>query len=147
MDLNQFILALRARRKAFVMVAGAVIFAALAIALLLPKKYVSSTTILLDARDEQQLAPTAHATARERAGYLQTQIDLIQSTKVAKRVVRDLRYTQIPGMREQYERDTGGLGPTEDGAAGNFLKNVKPDPPGRNTTPAQYTDSNRSWRR
>jgi succinoglycan biosynthesis transport protein ExoP len=141
MDLNQFILALRARRKAFVMVAGAVIVAALAIALVLPKKYVSSTTILLDARDEQQLTPTARATARERAGYLQTQIDLIQSTKVAKRVVRDLKYTQQPGMREQYERDTGGLGTIEDWAAGTLLRNVKADSSGSNIITVQYTDS------
>jgi len=143
MDLNQFILALKARRKAFVVVLGAVIFAALAIALLLPKKYVSSTTILLDARDEQQMAaPGMRATARERAGYLQTQIDLIQSTKVAKRVVRDLKLVQMPGMREAYERDTGGLGTIEDWAAGSLLKDLKADSSGSNIITVAYTSNN-----
>src|SRR5262245_58907294 len=142
MDLNQFILALKARRKAFMLVLGATIFAALAIALVLPKKYVSSTTILLDARDEQQLTPALRATARERAGYLQTQIDLIQSSKVAKRVVRDLKYTQQPGVREQYERDTGGLGTIEDWAAATLLKGVRADSSGSNITTVQATDSN-----
>ena len=143
MDLNQFILALKARRKAFMMVFGGVIVAALAIALLLPKKYVSSTTILLDARDEQSLAaPGMRATARERAGYLQTQIDLIQSTKVAKRVVRDLKYVQLPGVRDQYERDTGGLGTIEDWAAGTLLKDLKADSSGSNIISVQYTSTN-----
>ena len=142
MDLNQFLLALRARRKAFMMVFGGVIVAALAIALLLPKKYVSSTTILLDARDEQQMAaPGMRATARERAGYLQTQIDLIQSSKVAKRVVRDLKYVQQPGVREQYERDTGGLGTIEDWAAGNLLKDLKADSSGSNIISVAYTSN------
>jgi len=143
MDLNQFLLALKARRKAFMMVFGGVIVAALAIALLLPKKYVSSTTILLDARDEQSLAaPGLRATARERAGYLQTQIDLIQSTKVAKRVVRDLKYVQMPGVRDQYERDTGGLGTIEDWAAGTLLKDLKADSSGSNIITVQYTSNN-----
>jgi chain length determinant protein EpsF len=141
MDLNQFILALRARRTAFFLVLGATIVAALAIALALPKKYVASTTILLDARDEQQMAPAARATARERAGYLQTQIDLIQSTKVAKRVSHDVKYTQLPGVRDQYERDTGGLGTIEDWAAATLLKNVKADSSGSNIITLQYTDS------
>ena len=141
MDLNQFLLALKARRKAFMMVLGATVIAALAIALILPKKYVASTTILLDARDEQQLAPGLRATARERAGYLQTQSDLIQSSKVAKRVVRDLRYTQLPGVRDQYERDTGGLGTIEDWAAATLLKNVKTDSSGSNIITVQVTDS------
>lgn len=142
MDLNQFILALKARRKAFMVVFGAVIVAALAIALMLPKKYVSSTTILLDARDEQSLAaPGMRATARERAGYLQTQIDLIQSTKVAKRVVRELKFVQLPGMREAYERDTGGLGTIEDWAAGTLLRDLKADSSGSNIITVAYTST------
>ena len=56
MDLNQFLLALKARRKAFYTVLAATVFTALAIALIVPKNYVASTTILIDARDEQQLS-------------------------------------------------------------------------------------------
>jgi chain length determinant protein EpsF len=141
MDPNQFLLALKARRKAFMVVLGATIFAALAIALLLPKKYVASTTILLDARDEQQLAPEMRGSALTRAGYLQTQVDLVQSTKVAKRVVQETKYAQIPAVRDQYERETGGLGTIEDWAAGNLLKNAKADTSGSNILTVQVTDS------
>jgi succinoglycan biosynthesis transport protein ExoP len=125
MDFNQFILALRARRKAFLVVLGATIFTALAIALIVPKNYVSSASIMIDARNEQALSATDRLSPRERAGYLQTQIDLILSGRVAKRVVRDLKLAQAPGMREQYERETGGQGTFEDWAAGTLQKKVK----------------------
>jgi polysaccharide biosynthesis transport protein len=125
MDLSQFILALRARRKAFAAVFAATVLTALAIALIVPKSYVSSTTIMIDARSEQALTGGERASPRERAGYLQTQIDLIQSGRVAKRVSRELKLAQAPTMREQYERDTGGLGTFEDWAAGYLQKKVK----------------------
>jgi polysaccharide biosynthesis transport protein len=141
MDFSQFILALRARRKAFLLVFGAVVFSALAIALVMPRTYVSSTTVLLDARDEQQLAPGTRMTARAMAGYIQTQADLIMSTRVAKRVARDLKYTQMPEVKAQYERETGGLGTIEDWAAGSLLKRVKVDSAGGGIMTITYSDS------
>ena len=142
MDFNQFILALRARRKAFIVVLGATIFTALAIAIVLPKVFVSSATIMLDARDEQSMTPGTRMSMRERAGYMQTQIDLIQSGKVAKRVVRDLKYAQIPGVRELYERETGGLGTIEDWAADRLLKKLKADTSGSYMITVTFSDSN-----
>jgi chain length determinant protein EpsF len=120
-------MALRARRKAFYAVLGATIAVAIAVALIVPKNYVASTTILIDGRDEQQLGAADRMSPRERAGYLQTQLDLIASGRVAKRVVRDLKIAQRPGVREQFERDTGGMGTLEDWAASELLKKVKAD--------------------
>jgi polysaccharide biosynthesis transport protein len=141
MDFNQFILALRARRKAFMVVFAATIVTALAVVLVLPKTYVSSATIMLGERDEQSMTPGLRMSARERTGYLQTQADLIQSGKVAGRVVRDLKYAQIPGVREQYERETGGLGTIEDWASATLLKKVKTDTSGGNMVTLQVTDT------
>src|SRR3970282_117230 len=107
MDFSQFMLALRARRKAFVLVLVAVIVTAMAVALLVPKKYVATTTVLLDARDEQTMSPT-RMSPRERAGYVATQMDLILSGRVATRVARDLKLAQQPGMREEWQRETDG---------------------------------------
>jgi chain length determinant protein EpsF len=142
MDFNQFILALRARRKAFLMILAATIVTAVAIALLLPKSYVSTTTIMLGERDEQTMVAGSRMSARERGSYLQTQVDLLTSGRVAKRVVRDLNYLQRPGMREQYERETGGLGTIEDWAANGLLKKVKAETSGSYTIAVNVTDSN-----
>jgi chain length determinant protein EpsF len=113
MDLNQFMLALRARRKAFLIAFAATILTAIAVALIVPKKYVSTATLLIDARDEQTLSPT-RLTARERANYLQTQVELVSSNRVAKQVSRELKLAQRPGVRDAWERATGGAGAIDD---------------------------------
>jgi chain length determinant protein EpsF len=139
MDFNQFLLALRARRRVFWLVFGATVFAAVAIALIVPKNYVASTTVLIDARSDQTMSPAERMSPRERTGYLQTQVDLIQSGKVAKMVVRELRYTQLPGVREKYESDTGGLGNIEDWAAAELLKKLKVDASASNILSVQFS--------
>src|ERR671939_1102150 len=118
MDLNQYLLALKARRKAFVTVLAVTVFAAIVVALVIPKRYDATATILIDARDEQTMAP-ARMSPRERAGYVFTQMELISSGKVAQKVVRDLKLAQQSGVREDWERDTGGVGSIEEWLAAN----------------------------
>lgn len=139
MNLSQFLLALRARRKAFFMVLGATVLAAVAIALLVPRTYVGTTQILVDARDEQLMStPARGMSARERQGYMQTQLDLIQSPRVAKRALRDSKYLQRPEVREDYERATGGQGSIEDWAAEAVLQKLKADASASNIITITY---------
>jgi polysaccharide biosynthesis transport protein len=140
MDFHQFMLALRARRKAFVMVFAAAIVTAIAVALLVPKKYVSTATLMLDARDEQAMAP-ARMSPRERAGYVQTQVDLIQSGRVAAQVSRDLKLAQKPGVREDYESETGGIGNIDDWIGANLLEKLKVDTTASNVVTVTFSSS------
>ena len=140
MNFNQFLLVLRARRKAFVLAFTAVLVSALAVAVLMPKKYVSSATILVDARDEQTMSPI-RMSARERSGYMSTQIDLIKSGRVAGQVVRDLKMAQQPGMREAYERATGGTGTIEDWIATGLIEQLKVDTTAGNVITVTYASS------
>jgi succinoglycan biosynthesis transport protein ExoP len=140
MDFNQFLLALRARRKAFVMVFAATIITAIAVALIVPKKYLASATLLVDARDEQTMAPT-RMSPRERAGYMSTQVDLIQSGRVAAQVVRDLKLAHKPGAREAFERDTGGTGTIEDWIAAGLLEKLKVETSSGNVLTVTYASS------
>src|SRR5436190_727918 len=126
MDLSQYILALKARRKAFLTVLAVTIFTAIVAALVIPKRYDATATILIDARDEQTMAP-ARMSPRERAGYIFTQMELIASGKVAHKVVRDLKLASQPGVREEWERDTGGAGTIEEWLATNLLEKLKVD--------------------
>jgi succinoglycan biosynthesis transport protein ExoP len=109
MDLKQYILALGARRKAFFVALIATIVTAIAVALIVPKKYVATASLMMDARDEQTMTP-ARLTPRERATYLQTQVELLMSNRISTQVARDLKLAQRPGVREAWEQDTGGLG-------------------------------------
>ena len=138
MDLSQYILALKARRKAFVTVLAVTIFTAIVAALVIPKRYDATATILIDARDEQTLAP-AHMSPRERAGYIFTQMELIASGKVAHKVVRDLKLAQQPGMREDWERDTGGTGSIEEWIATGLLEKLKVDSGASNIIIVKYS--------
>jgi succinoglycan biosynthesis transport protein ExoP len=139
MDLSQFILALRARRKAFLLVLGATIFAALAIALIMPRTYVATTQVLVNATEEQQMGVTARGmSARERQGYMQTQLDLLQSGRVVKRAMRDGKYLQQPGVRDDFERATGGRGNIEDWAVDVVVKKLKVDNSASNIITISY---------
>ena len=140
MDFNQFLLALRARRKAFIMVLAATIVTAIAVALLVPKKYSASATLLVDARDEQVMSPI-RMSARERAGYMSTQTDLILSGRVAAQVARDLKLAQTPGMREAFERDTGGVGKIEDWIAAGLIEKLKAESTAGNIITITYSSS------
>jgi len=126
MDLNQFILALRARRKAFFIALLATIATAIAAALIVPKKYVSSATLLIDARDEQTMSP-GRLTPRERASFIQTQVDLIKSNRVSTKVARDLKIAQRPDVREAWESSTGGAGSIDDWIAANLVEKLDID--------------------
>jgi uncharacterized protein involved in exopolysaccharide biosynthesis len=125
MDINQFLLALRARRKAFVLALLTTIVAAIAVALVVPKRYTAQATLVVDSRDEQAMTPTRVLTFRDRASYIATQIELIQSGRVAARVARDLKLAQKPEVREAFERDTGGVGPIDAWIGDTLLQKLK----------------------
>jgi uncharacterized protein involved in exopolysaccharide biosynthesis len=143
MDLNQYLLALKARKKAFVTVLAVTVFTAIVVALLLPKRYDATASVLIDARDEQTMAPRGMS-PRERAGYIFTQMDLIQSGKVANKVVRDLKLASQPGVREEWERDTGGVGSVEEWVAANLLEKLKVDSGASNIITIKFSSNDAS---
>jgi chain length determinant protein EpsF len=140
MDFQQYLLALQARRKVFLLVFAAILVAAVTMALVLPKRYDATATVLLDARDEQTTTP-GRVSPRERAGWVYTQVDLIQSGKVAARVARDLKLTQQPGVREQFETETGGVGTIDDWMGAQLLEKLKVDTGASNVLIIKYSSS------
>ncbi|HJY75984.1 MAG TPA: Wzz/FepE/Etk N-terminal domain-containing protein, partial [Burkholderiales bacterium] len=126
MDLSQFLLALHARRKAFMLALVATIVAALAVALIMPKKYVGQATVIVDARDEQTIAPSRGGVSiSERAAYVATQIELVQSGRVATQVARDLNLAENADLREMWQADTGGVGPIDVWIGNLLLEKLK----------------------
>lgn len=138
MDMSQFLQSLRARRKAFVLVFLATVIAAIAVALVVPKRYVATATLLIDARDEQTMSP-ARLSPRERAGYIHTQVDLVKSGRVAQRVVRELKLAQQPAVRERFEAETGGAGSIEHWIAEQLLEKLKVDASASNIVTITYS--------
>jgi len=138
MNFSEFLIALRARRKAFAITLAAVIMTAVAVALIVPKKYVANATLLMDVRDEQQMTPAR--LLRDR-GYLTTQMELIRSGRVAGQVVRDLKLAAKPGVREAWEQATGGAMPIEDWLATGLIDKLRVDVIAGNVLNVQFSSS------
>src|SRR5436190_16221371 len=123
MNLHQFLLALRGRLWVFLSLAGATVLAAVVVTLLMPKTYESTVSLLVDTRDEQSLTGTA-ASARQQIGYMQTQIDIIQSPRVARKVVEDLKLAQTPQAKAAFTASKT-RGEIEDWLASGLLSKLK----------------------
>jgi protein tyrosine kinase modulator len=127
-SLQLFLSALRARIGIFALVLVVTILTATVVSLVLPKTYKATTSLLADVKDEQQslsnvLRPLL--IPQERMNYMQTQIDVITSPKVARKVVRDLKLAESPEARAKFEDETGGTGSIEVWLGENLLKKLK----------------------
>ena len=103
-----FLLAIRARFRVFALVLAATVVAAAALSLLLPKTYKATASLVVDVKNEQWLSSPLGASipAPERiVGYLQTQVDVITSDKVARKVVNDLKLAAWPVIQARFGDD------------------------------------------
>ena len=97
------------------LVLAATVVAALAVAFIMPKKYVAPGDLMVDARDEQTMRAARACRRASAPAYVATQIDLHPERHASPRkVARDLKLAQQPGVREEWENDTGGVGTIEE---------------------------------
>lgn len=98
-----------------------------AVSLLLPKQYTATTTMVVDFKGMDPILGIM-LPSQLMPGYMATQVDVIQSKKVATKVVIALGFAQSPLVRQQWLSDTGGQGSIEDYFADILLKklDVKP---------------------
>ncbi|HEX8963124.1 MAG TPA: GNVR domain-containing protein [Rhodocyclaceae bacterium] len=130
MNFTLLLSALRARFQVFFLILATTVAAALLASLLLPKTYVAKVSLLVDGKDEQSLNTNQRTPERERAGYMQTQVDIITSPKVAQRVVRELNLQDDPAALAKVGADgfnPHGTTPIEEWVADRLLKQVKVD--------------------
>jgi len=127
MNLHLLLSALRARWGLFLFIFVATVLAAAGVSMIMPKTYTANVSLLVDNKDDQSLANGAMVPVRERAGYMQTQIDLITSPRVARKVVTDLKLADDPALHDAYEKATNGRGAIEDWLAEGLLKKLKVD--------------------
>ena len=126
MNLRQFLLALRARVGVFVMAVAATVVVASAVSFMLPKTYRATASLLVDAKDEQSLSNLApNFFPQEKLSYLQTQLEIITSKRVAGKVVQDLKLAENPSLRAAFEKAAAGRGTIEDWLAGELLTRLK----------------------
>ena len=137
MNIHQFLLALKGRLWVFLSLLGATVVTAVLVTLMLPKSYDASAALLVDNRDEQSLTGPL-ASARERTGFIQTQIDIIHSQRVARRVVENLKLAENPNAQAAFAQSRA-PGTVEDWIASGLLAKLKVDASQSSVMQIQYT--------
>jgi polysaccharide biosynthesis transport protein len=112
MTLNQFLLVMRARWRAGLIALLLVVLGAVALSFVLPKRFASSASIMLDVRSPDPVAGMVMAGMMSPA-YMATQVDLLSSERVMKRVIRGLKLNEASATRDQWLTATGGVGEFE----------------------------------
>ena len=109
MTLQQFLLILRARYKIALLAFLITVATTVAVSLLLPKQYTASTAVVIDVKSPDQVTGMV-LQGMMAPGYMATQIDIINSDRVAKAVVKMLKMDQSPAIQAQWQEDTQGRG-------------------------------------
>jgi chain length determinant protein EpsF len=127
MTFSQFLLILLARWKAILLTLLVVSIGTLTVSMLLPKEYTATTSLVVDFKGMDPVLGVM-LPAQLMPGYMATQIDIINSHKVAVDVVKTLRLTDNPAARQQWQKETDGRGSPQDWLADVLLKrlDVKP---------------------
>lgn len=127
MNLTQFLLILSARKGIILGVLALTVAITAAVSLLLPKEYTATTMLIVDSKSKDpltgQLLPSQLF-----PGYMATQIDVIKSSRVAQRVVRELKLADNPAVREQFMEATKGKGNLEQWLADALLRKLEAEP-------------------
>jgi len=126
MTLHQFLLILRARYRVALMIILLAILAALAVSLVLPKKYTAQTAVLVDVRSPDPVAGVGSAPMQGLVApsYMATQVDIIGGDRVAQRVVKMLKLDEDPRTKERWLEATEGRGTLEGWIADSLQKRL-----------------------
>ncbi|HEY2926011.1 chain length determinant protein EpsF [Piscinibacter sp.] len=127
MSLGQFLSILRARWGVAALVLFITVGTTMVISLLLPKQYSATASVVVDMKPDP-VAGALYPPGMLAPAYMATQVDVIQSTRVAQRVVRNLKLTESPEVRRQWQEASEGEGDIEQWLVGTFkrLMDVKP---------------------
>jgi chain length determinant protein EpsF len=109
MNIQQLLLILRARSRVILYTLLACFSITLVVNLILPKQYTAITAVVIDVKSPDPIAGLV-LPGMISPSYMATQIDIINSDRVAQRVVKLLRLEDSQAIREQWQEATGGKG-------------------------------------
>lgn len=127
MNFTQFLLILNVRKWIILGVLLLTVAATATVSLLLPKEYTATTTLIIDSKSKDSLTGQI-VPSQMFPGYMATQIDIINSSQVANRVVRGLKLAENPATREQFMQATQGQGSIEQWLGTLLLQKLSAEP-------------------
>ena len=139
MTLTHFLSILKARWISAALVFVIILLAALAWGLLRPSKYTAVASIVVDVKSPDPIAGMVLQGVAS-PSFMVTQIDVIQSTRVARRMVKNLKLDEHPVLQAQWQAQTKGEGNIEAWLAEAFRKGLDARPSrGSNVINVAYT--------
>jgi chain length determinant protein EpsF len=112
MTFQQFIIILIARKWTILSTFAFVVITVTALSLVWPKSYTAETTVVVDVKNPDPVMGLLSG-ALLMPGYMATQVDIIGSDRVARRVVKMLGFEKVPELVAQWKDDTEGAGTIE----------------------------------
>ncbi|MES2664150.1 MAG: chain length determinant protein EpsF [Pseudomonadota bacterium] len=109
MTLQQLFQILKARWLVILGVLTLVMVTTLVVSLFLPKEYSAQTSVVIDTKTPDPILGVI-LPGNMTLNYMVTQMDVIQSTRVAKKVVELLRLDEAEATRQQWQEVTEGKG-------------------------------------
>lgn len=107
MNIQQFILIFLARKYPAIAVFAVTLLTTLALSLILPKTYQATNTVVIDVKSPDPIAGVV-LPGMMTAGYMATQVDIVNSDRVAQRAVGLLKLEENPKVRDQWQEETQG---------------------------------------
>jgi succinoglycan biosynthesis transport protein ExoP len=112
MNFHQFINILWSRKGIVLSSLMITMITTLVVSLLLPKQYVASASIVVNQRSIDPLTGLT-LPVQLLPGYIATQVDVISSHNVARKVVEKLKLSENPQFHEDFAK-AGGIGDLND---------------------------------
>ncbi len=127
MTLQQFLLILRARWLVALLAFALTVATTVVVSLLLPKQYTASAAVVVDVKSPDPVSGLM-LQGMMAPGYMATQIDIINSDRTAKSVVKLLKMDTSPAIQAQWLEATEGKGQLIDWLANLLQRNLDVKP-------------------
>jgi chain length determinant protein EpsF len=106
---RQFLLILRARYKLALLIFALTVAVTVGVSLAMTRQYTASAALVVDVKSPDPVTGLM-LQGMMASGYMSTQLDIINSDRVAKAVVKLLRLDESAAIRQQWQEDTQGKG-------------------------------------
>ena len=127
MTLQQFLLILRARYRVALLALLVTVAATAIVSLVLPKQYTTGAAVVIDVKAPDMVSGMI-LQGMMAPGYMATQVDIINSDRVARAVVKLLKMDQSAAIQQQWQEATKGEGQLLDWLATLLQKNLDVKP-------------------
>jgi chain length determinant protein EpsF len=127
MLIGQFIRLLRVRFGLILAVTLVVIATTIVISILTPKRYVSTTSMVVDLPSNDPVLGSAVFLQGTVSGFLATQVDIIRSERVVQRVIDRLELDKNPTVVDLWSQ-SGGKGTARSWVTGELIKGLAIEP-------------------